>query len=292
MNDRTVGFRSRSRLAGVLLTVSATVAAAQTQPQPPLVPSRPRAEVYRELLERQATTETALAQAQQRAADLASAIDQRIVSNDPIGEVIDAASLAALRARVEEQQRGVARLALRLEVDPLSLPARTAAAHLQLTRQREEIARLREELATPPASSGLQPSVALAGLRSHTFMLLGDRIAPFDAQHFSRRPINVRLPDRTIVQRTQFTRTSDAGTIADAVADGGVFHTLVTAPEFDRDRVYVTLWVCADAIAGFRTVSAFLGEQGVRYTWTADVDQPWVAAPGDPALEVWGYDTP
>ena len=67
---------------------------------------------------------------------------------------------------------------------------------------------------------------------------------------------------------------------------------LVSAPDFDPAQTYVTLWVCADAIEGYRTVSEFLKSRGVRFTWTTDVDEPWVARPEGPGFDAWGYESP
>ena len=65
---------------------------------------------------------------------------------------------------------------------------------------------------------------------------------------------------------------------------------MVTSPDFDREANYVTLWVCADAIDGYRAAVNFLKSQQVRYTWVADVDAPWTSLDEDAPLGTWGYD--
>lgn len=137
----------------------------------------------------------------------------------------------------------------------------------------------------------MQTSVSLAGLSARPFLLTSDRIAPFDEPYFSSREVRVRRADRTLEKRLRFDRVADAGPVRAAIEPGGVVAEMVDDPEFDPEETYVTLWVCADAIDGYRMVSEYLKSRGVRYTWTTDVDEPWVASPESAEYEAWGYES-
>lgn len=137
----------------------------------------------------------------------------------------------------------------------------------------------------------MQTSVSLAGLSARSFLLTGDRIAPFDEPYFSSREVRVRRADRTLEMRLRFDRVADAGPVRAAIEPGGVVAEMVDDPEFDPEETYVTLWVCADAIDGYRMVSEYLKSRGVRYTWTTDVDEPRVASPESSEYEAWGYES-
>ena len=195
------------------------------------------------------------------------------------------ALVAATEQEVNERLR-------RLEVDPKMLETVFASNALEITKVQKEIEQLHRELREKPRDVGLQTSVSLAGLSSRPFLLTGDRIAPFDEPYFSAKDIHVRLANRTIEVRRRYERESDAGTIAAAVESGGVVAELVNAANFDPAKTYVTLWVCADAIEGYRAVSEFLKSRGVRYTWTTDVDEPWVARVDGEGFDDWGYESP
>lgn len=194
------------------------------------------------------------------------------------------AAVAALEPQTTEQLN-------RLQTDPSMLQAVFASNALKLARLHQELAELHRELRERKPDVGLQTSVSLAGLSSRPFLLTGDRIAPFGPPYFSSREVRVRLANRGIEARRRYDRESDAGPIQASVEPGGVVAELINAPDFDPAQTYVTLWVCADAIEGYRIVSEFLKSRGVRYTWTTDVDEPWVATPESPGFDSWGYES-
>lgn len=255
---------------------------------------RAREAMYQDLSSRQAALSSTLEQLDQTVIEIERWLSARGIAPEDLAVRLkdvtaERARLVAIVAATEQQANQRLR---RLEVDPKMLETMFSSNALEIAQLQKDIDQLHRELRAKPRDVGLQTSVSLAGLSSRPFLLTGDRIAPFDEPYFSASEIRVRLANRTIEVRRRFDRKSDAGTIAAAIEPGGVVAELVNAPNFDPAQTYVTLWVCADAIEGYRAVSEFLKSHGVRYTWTTDVDEPWVASPEGPGFDSWGYESP
>lgn len=211
--------------------------------------------------------------------DLAARLAEVSTERARVAELV-----ADLEQRVAGQQRDVS-------VDPGLRETVWATHALELEQLQAEIEALHRQLREVPEEVGLQTSVSLTGLSPRPFLLTGERIAPFAEPYFSSQEIRVRRPDRTLELRRRFDRVSDAGPTREAIEPGGVLAELVAAPDFDPAQSYVMLWVCADAIEGYRLVSEFLKARGVRYTWTTDVDEPWAATAESPEFDAWGYES-
>jgi hypothetical protein len=283
-------FSTVIRLAGIGITCfSATALRAEDQDV-----RRAREDMYQDLNYRQAALKSTLAQLDHAAIDIEDWLATRgIAPADLAARLEDVmAERARLVAIVADVERQANERLLRLQADPGMLETVFSSNALELVQLHQEIEELHRELRETSRDVGLQTSVSLAGLASRPFLLTGDRIAPFEEPYFSSREIRVRLADRTIEVRRRFDRETDAGTIQASIAPGGVVAELVTARGFDPAQTYVTLWVCADAIEGYRVVSEFLKSRGVRFTWTTDVDEPWVARPESPEIDSWGYESP
>lgn len=281
------GLARLGAIAGFCLT--AVAAGAQTAEV-----RQEREAIYHDLTARQDALRSDLAELAQAMIDVEQWLAERgIAPEDLAARLADTSAervrlaelVAEIETRVETQRR-------RVTVDPGMRETVLATNALELERLRDEIEELHRKLREIPEEVGLQTSVSLAGLTSRPFLLTGDRIAPFQEPYFSSREIRVRRADRTLETRLRFDRQSDAGSIKAAVESGGVLAELVNAPEFDPTQTYVTLWVCADAIEGYRVVSEFLKARGVRYTWTTDVDEPWAATSESPEFDAWGYESP
>jgi hypothetical protein len=285
-----VGWRARCRLAAVGgLAILATGAAAQTAEV-----RQEREAIYNDLTARQDALSNTLQELSRSMIDVEQWLARRgIALTDLAARLADGTTererLAAVVAATEPQ---VAARRRRLSVDPDMGETVLVTNNLELERRREEIEELQRKLREIPRDVGLQTAVSLAGLSSHPFLLTGDRIAPFQEPYFSSREVRVRGADLTLQVRRRFDRESDAGSIQEAIEPGGVLAELVDGSGFDPAQTYVTLWVCADAIAGYRKVSEFLKSRGVRYTWTTDVDEPWTTSPEGPEFESWGYEAP
>lgn len=269
----------------------ACLAAAEAWAEDQVV-SQAREKMYRDLTARQAALNSTLTRLDQTALDIEQWLAERGIAPMDLAVQLETAIdkrarlvtiVADLEARTAEQLR-------RLQTDPDMLETVFSSNALELARLEAEIERLHRELRERPRDVGLQTSVSLAGLSSRPFLLTGDRIAPFREPYFSSHEIRVRLADRTLQLRRRFERETDAGTIQSSIEPGGVVAEMIDAVDFDPAETYVTLWVCADAIAGYRLVSEFLKSRGVRYTWTTDVDEPWVASPEGPEFDSWGYE--
>lgn len=256
--------------------------------------NRAREEIYRDLTYRQAELNSTLAQLDQAAIDIEAWLSKMgIAPADLAARLEDVTAerlrLVAIVADLESQTNERLR---RLQADPGMLETVFSSNALEIAQLHKEIEQLHRELREKPREVGLQTSVSLEGLASRPFLLTGDRIAPFEEPYFASREIRVRLANRTLEMRRRFDRETDAGTILASIEPGGVVAELVKAPGFDPAETYVTLWVCEDAIEGYRVVSEFLKSRGVRFTWTTDVDEPWVARPESPELDSWGYESP
>jgi hypothetical protein len=252
-----------------------------------------RAEVYHNLTERQAALNSTLEHLDHAAVEIEQWLDAHGIAPEDLAVRLEIAPVerARLVAIVADTQNQVDSQLRRITADPGMVETVFSSNALELVQLHEEIERLHRELRESPRDVGLQTSVSLAGLSSRPFLLTGDRIAPFEEPYFSASEIRVRLADRTIEVRRRFDRKTDAGPIKASIEPGGVVAKLVNAPDFDPTQTYVMLWVCADAIEGYRAVSEFLKSRGVRYSWTTDVDEPWVARPESPEFDSWGYES-
>ena len=251
-----------------------------------------REEMYHDLTNRRAELSSTLERLDQTTFDIEQWLATRGIAPADLAAQLEEVTdeRAQLVAIVAETEQRTNEQLHRLQTDPEMLETVFASNALELARLQEEIEQLHRELREVPRDVGLQTSVSLAGLSARPFLLTGDRIAPFGEPYFSSREIRVRLADRSIQVRRRFDRESDAGLIQTSIEPGGVVADLIDASDFDPTQTYVTLWVCADAIEGYRFVSEFLKSRGVRYTWTTDVDEPWVASPESPEYEAWGYE--
>ena len=254
-------------------------------------PARPRAEIYAALLERQNLAAAALESARAEIAQLEALLAPFALADEDLAAVVSRAAAARDQRllAVQELEALLQQLRTLLKLDADSVAEALAQAIAQRERLLVDESALRREIIAVKSDDKLQTAIALDGMTSQPFLLTGGRIAPFAEPYFSAQLIKVRLADRRVVERPRYTREGDAGTIADAIAPGGALHALVTSPDFDRERTYVTLWVCADAIDGYRAVVNFLKSHQVRYTWIADVDAPWTALDEDAPLGTWGY---
>ncbi len=253
--------------------------------------ARPRAEIYADLLQRHTRADTALQSARTGVDRIEALLARFDLSDENLARLINEATAERnrLNLSVEELEQLIRRLQDLLQLDIDALAAALERARAERERLRDEAEQRKAELARLTEDSELQRAISLDGLAARPFLLTGDRIAPFSEPYFSAQLIKVRLADRRVVERPRYTRESDAGTIAAAVAPGGVLHDLVNSPDFDREKSYVALWVCADAIAGYHTVVDFLKHHRVRYTWLPDVDSPWTALDDTQPLGTWGY---
>lgn len=286
--------QAHRRWAGTAWAIVLALNALNVRGAPAASGAKPRAELYRELTARHAALDPRWPVLAQTRAEIQAWLDEHAIVADDLPT--RRAEIATERERrfaiVTRLEASVSADLQADELDPATLQLVLTSRTLELQQLRTRITALQQELRTQPTSSGLQVSVALEGMDSRTFLLVGDRIAPFRAPFFSSRLIKVRLADRTIAERRRFSRESDAGTIAAAMQPGGVLFDLVSAPDFAAQPIYLNLWVCADAIDGYRAVGEFLRAHHVRYTWTTDEDEPWVANDDGEALETWGYDAP
>ena len=275
---------NRWLIIGLMALALARVSAAESQP-------RPRAEIYAELLHRQQSAATSLDAAQNDLARIEALLARFDLSTDDFAAVVSQATAERdrLLLSITQLEALLNQLRTLLKLDTDSVAAALAQALADRERLLVDEADLRREIIVTRSDESLQTAVTLKGMTSRPFLLTGERIAPFAEPYFSAQLIKVRLADRRVVERPRYTRESDAGTITAAIAPGGALHALVTSPDFDRDTTYVTLWVCADAIDGYRATVNFLKSHQVRYTWVADVDAPWTAIDDDATLGTWGY---
>lgn len=269
----------------------ACIVAAEIRAQDQVV-RQAREAMYEDLTDRQVALNSKLERLDQAAIDIEQWLAERGIAPADLAAQLDTTAdertrLIAVVAEIEDRTAEQLR---RLQTDPEMLQTVFASNALELARLEEEIEQLHRELRERPSEVGLQTSVSLAGLSSRPFLLTGDRIAPFSEPYFTSNEIRVRLADRTIQLRRRFDRETDAGMIQASIEPGGVVAEMIDAADFDPTETYVTLWVCADAIAGYRMVSEFLKSRGVRYTWTTDIDEPWVASPESPEFDSWGYE--
>lgn len=276
----------RSVIVGYCL--GATAAGAQTAEV-----RQVREAIYQDLTARQDALRSDLEELSQSMIDVERWLAERgIAPEDLAARLVDiSAERVRLAALVADTENRVDTQRRRVPVDPGMRETALATNALELEQLRNEIEELHRKLREIPRDVGLQTSISLTGLSSRPFLLTGDRIAPFEEPYFSSREIRVRRADRTLETRRRFDRESDAGPIKAAIEPDGVLAKLVNAPEFDPTQTYVTLWVCADAIEGYRVVSEFLKARGVRYTWTTDVDEPWAATSESPEFDAWGYES-
>lgn len=195
-----------------------------------------------------------------------------------------------LRLSVEKLERLLAQLRELLKLDPDSVQKALEQALAAREKLLIDEAKLREESNEPEPDLLISTAISLEGMESRAFLLTGERIAPFSTPYFTQQRIKVRLRDRRVVERPRYTRANDAGLVVTSVLPGGPLHELVSSPDFDRDRTYVTLWVCADAIDAYHVAVNYLKFQGVRYNLVPDVDQPWTALDDESPLGNWGYE--
>ncbi len=276
--------RHRIVITWVLLSATCFAAAPESAP-------RPRAEIYADLMQRHGDAELALQSAKSGVARIEALLDQFDLTDENLARLINEATAKRdeLKLSVAELQQLLQRLQDLLKLDADAVAAALERALAEREELRDEVKQREAELEEITEDEELQQAISLDGMASRPFLLTGDRIAPFSEPFFRAELIKVRLADRRVVERPRYTRESDAGSIAAAVQPGGALYALVNAPDFDPNETYVQLWVCDDAIAGYRTVVSFLKRNRVRYTWTPDVDAPWTALDEESELGTWGY---